>query len=246
MLVRIRVGNESIWCRGLSLGLLFGCALGAILELLQGQRPRAEVVVRRAQASSSTGRSTPTAVRRVATAVPEAEAEAEAIVAVCVGGWLELTYPRRAQSVADNVFSVMPSEAFVAGTVRGGNLSEARTAAALSGIGALQPWFARTSVILMPTPADLRRELERSGHFRDYEVRGAAAPCRPRAAEGGRAYRRRAPAWQIQASKGGSGRFDFKSPNSADPTTWVPIMMSPALGNPNGNTLQERHCQSEP
>ena len=167
MLVRIRVGNESIWCRGLSLGLLFGCALGAILELLQGQRPRAEVVVRRAQASSSTGRSTPTAVRRVATAVPEAEAEAEAIVAVCVGGWLELTYPRRAQSVADNVFSVMPSEAFVAGTVRGGNLSEARTAAALSGIGALQPWFARTSVILMPTPADLRRELERSGHFRD-------------------------------------------------------------------------------
>ena len=93
MLVRIRVGNESIWCRGLSLGLLFGCALGAILELLQGQRPRAEVVVRRAQASSSTGRSTPTSVRRVATAVPETEAEAEAIVAVCVGGWLELTYP---------------------------------------------------------------------------------------------------------------------------------------------------------
>jgi hypothetical protein len=28
------------------------------------------------------------------------------------------------------------------------------------------------------------------------------------------------------------------------PTRWVPIMMSPALGNPNGNTLQEFHYQS--
>jgi len=71
----------------------------------------------------------------------------------------------------------------------------------------------------MPTPAELRTALEGSGHFGDYVT---------------------------QASKGGSGRFDFKRPDSSDPTTWVPIMMSPALGNPNGNTLQERHCQSEP
>ena len=49
---------------------------------------------------------------------------------------------------------------------------------ALDGIGTLRP-FARASVIPMPTPAQLRTELEASTHFREYE---------------------------IQASKGGSGR----------------------------------------
>ena len=79
---------------------------------------------------------------------------ADAAASLHPGGWLELTIPRSGQSVADNVLSVMPSAAFVAGTVRGGNVTAARTAAALDGIRALRPWFARTSVIAMPTPAE--------------------------------------------------------------------------------------------
>ena len=136
-------------------------------------------------------------------------------VAVCVGGWLELSIPRRAQSVRDHVLSVLPAEAFVAGTLRG-NVTDARVAAALDGIGTLRP-FARASVIPMPTPAQLRTELEASTHFREYE---------------------------IQASKGGSGRFNWVDPAFNDPRRWIPIMMSPVLGNPHGNTLQELHYQS--
>jgi hypothetical protein len=64
----------------------------------------------------------------------------------------------------------------------------------------------------MPTPEELRGALQSSGHWEDY---------------------------QLQASKGGSGRMNFEDPAQADPRRWVPIMMSPALGNPNGNTLQE-------
>ena len=187
--VRFRVGNgEAFWCRGIGIGLVVGCAIGAFLELTHG---RTSVLDRPKLLEPSS---------QVPAAQPKPPEEAQqpgAIVAVCVGGWLELTYPRRAQSVADNVFAVMPSEAFVAGTVRGGNLTEERTTAALDGISALKPYFARTSVILMPTPADLRRELQASGHFRDYEVpaphgpshvaSSAQAPCdcrskRPRVA----------------------------------------------------------------
>ena len=86
----------------------------------------------------------------------------------------------------------------------------------LDGIGTLRP-FARASVIPMPTPAQLRTELEASTHFREYE---------------------------IQASKGGSGRFNWVDPAFNDPRRWIPIMMSPVLGNPHGNTLQEFHYQS--
>ena len=211
VVLRVRCGGESGWYRGLSLGLLAGCIIGALLELLQGRRSP-ESVVRAVNLGGPPGPGQGVQRRSVARSpVRPQQKRTEPIVAVCVGGWLELTYPRSAQSVADNVFSVMPSEAFVAGTLRGGNVTAARTAAALDGISALKPWFARTSVIIMPTPAELRRALEGSGHFGDYET---------------------------QASKGGSGRFDYTGPNSAEPTTWVPIMMSPALGNPNGNTLQ--------
>ena len=233
VVVRVRCEREGGCVRLTALGLLAGCMIGALLELLQGPRPvvsgvQPEHSARALSLGAQPGRDQGVQGRSVEDGAgppvrpPQRKTEpvvAEPSVAVCVGGWLELTYPRRAQSVADNVFSVMPAEAFVAGTLRGGNVTAARTSAALAGISALRPWFARTSVILMPTPAELRTALEGSGHFGDYVT---------------------------QASKGGSGRFDFKRPDSADPTTWVPIMMSPALGNPNGNTLQERHCQSEP
>jgi hypothetical protein len=192
-----------------------------------------------------------------------------ALVAICVGGWLELSIPRRAASIRENVLSVMPSDVFVAGTVRG-NATADKTAAVLDGIGALAP-FAAASVIRMPRPAELRAELKKSGLWEEFK---------------------------LQASKGGSGRFNWKecvptaraamrecavrvhggcrvvhvscacvvtcmlpglcmslplppscaslvaSPEFDDPTRWVPIMMSPALGNPNGNTLQEFHYQS--
>lgn len=228
VVVRVRCGGEGGCVRLTALGLLAGCMIGALLELLQG--PSVVQPERSARALSLGGQpGREQAAQGRAVAGPPVRSlqrppqkrtgpvVAEPSVAVCVGGWLELTYPRNAQSVADNVFSVMPAEAFVAGTLRGGIVTAARTSAALAGISALRQWFARTSVIIMPTPAELRTALEGSGHFSDYET---------------------------QASKGGSGRFDFKRPDSADPTTWVPIMMSPALGNPNGNTLQEFHYQS--
>ena len=138
-----------------------------------------------------------------------------ATVAICVGGYLELSIPRRAASLREHVLSVLPSDVFVAGTVRG-NGTARRVGEALEGIDALAP-FAAASVIRMPRPAELRAELKRSGHWVDFKT---------------------------QASKGGSGRFNWADPRYEDPTLWVPIMMSPALGNPNGNTLQEFHYQS--
>jgi hypothetical protein len=136
-------------------------------------------------------------------------------VAICVGGYLELAIPRRGASVREHVLSVMPSDVFVAGTFRG-NLSTSRAAQLLEGIGALAP-FAAASIIRMPRPFELRAELKKSGHWDDFKV---------------------------QASRGGSGRFNWQDPAFEDPRLWVPIMMSPALGNPNGNTLQEFHYQS--
>lgn len=109
----------------------------------------------------------------------------------------------------------MPSDVFVAGTVRG-NATARRSIQVLEGISALAP-FASASVIRMPRPFELRAELKKSGHWEDFKV---------------------------QASKGGSGRFNWQDPAYDDPRMWVPIMMSPALGNPNGNTLQEFHYQS--
>ncbi|KAL1495487.1 hypothetical protein AB1Y20_016853 [Prymnesium parvum] len=109
----------------------------------------------------------------------------------------------------------MPSDVFVAGTLRG-NVTEARVTEALRGLSALAP-FASASIIPMPRASDLRRELRRSGHWEDFKT---------------------------QASKGGSGRFNWDDKAHDNPKLWVPIMLSPALGNPLGNTLQEFHYQS--
>ena len=78
----------------------------------------------------------------------------------------------------------------------------------------------KTACLLLirdPLFCDFKAELKKSGHWDDFK---------------------------IQASRGGSGRFNWQDPKYDDPTLWVPIMMSPALGNPNGNTLQEFHYQS--
>lgn len=164
VVVRVRCEREGGCVRLTALGLLVGCMIGALLELLQGPRTvvssvQPEHSARALSLGGQPGRDQGVQGGSVEDGAgppvrpPQRKAEpvvAEPSVAVCVGGWLELTYPRRAQSVADNVFSVMPAEAFVAGTLRGGNVTAARTAAALDGISALRPWFARTSVILMP------------------------------------------------------------------------------------------------
>jgi len=71
-----------------------------------------------------------------------------------VGGWLELAIPLRGASIREHVLSVLPSDVFVAGTLRG-NVTAERIALALDGIGALAP-FAAASVIRMPRPAELR------------------------------------------------------------------------------------------
>ena len=127
-----------------------------------------------------------------------------ATVAVCVGGWLGLSIPRRGASIAEHVLNVMPSDVFVAGTLRARNITADRVARALDGLSALHPWLARASIIPMPTRDELREALRSSGHWDEYK---------------------------LQASKGGSGRIDLDNPASADPTTWIPIMMSPAIGS---------------
>ena len=48
-------------------------------------------------------------------------------------------------------------------------------------------------------------------------------------------------AYVQQASGGGEGRLN---PADKDPRLWLPHMLSPALGNPGGNTLREFHYQS--
>lgn len=113
--------------------------------------------------------------------LPVADSPKPAIVAICVGGWLELATPRQGASLRDNILAVMPSDVFVAGTLRG-NVTNERIADALDGISALAP-FAAASVIRMPRPAELREELKKSGHWEDFK---------------------------IQASKGGSGRFNWQ------------------------------------
>ena len=154
-------------------------------------------------------------MEQIASPPPPPPPPPPAIVAICVGGYLELAIPRRGASIREHVLSVMPSDIFVAGTIRG-NVTAEKTASALDGIGALAP-FAAASVIRMPRPFELRAELKKSGHWDDFK---------------------------LQASKGGSGRFNWQDKAYDDPKMWVPIMMSPALGNPNGNTLQEFHYQS--
>ena len=88
-----------------------------------------------------------------------------AVVALCVGGLLELTIPQRGHSVADHVVRVLRPDTFVAGTLKGRPNSK-RVERALEEIGALTP-FARVSVVKMPTVGVLRRALEGSGHWED-------------------------------------------------------------------------------
>ena len=57
---------------------------------------------------------------------------------------------------------MLPSDVFVAGTVRG-NATARRSVEVLEGIRALAP-FAAASVIRMPRPWELRTELKKSGH----------------------------------------------------------------------------------
>ena len=214
--------GSSSYRTGVILGLCAGASFAWLVHHDRGGEVRIQQVIHAPEAvSSDPGQQFYSARRQgVAPALPRYVATRPpppppAVVAVCVGGWLELSIPRRGASVREHVLSVMPSDVFVAGTVRG-DASAAKVEAALDGIGALAP-FAATSVIRMPSPAELRTELKKSGHWDDFK---------------------------LQASKGGSGRFNFDDPAFDDPKRWVPIMMSPALGNPNGNTLQEFHYQS--
>ena len=208
--------------RGVLIGLCAGATVGFLVNQ-RGSEPRPVAVVPASARSNSQQHSTvvpprfspPPPPPPPPSPPPPPPTRPPAIVAICVGGWLELSIPRRAASVKEHVLSVMPSDVFVAGTVRG-NATSAKVAAALDGIGELAP-FAATSVIRMPSPQELRTELKKSGKWPDF---------------------------QLQASKGGSGRFNWVDPQYDDPRMWVPIMMSPALGNPNGNTLQEFHYQS--
>ena len=120
VVVRVRCEREGGCVRLTALGLLAGCMIGALLELLQGPRPVVSAVqpehsARALSLGGQPGREQGHSAEDGAgppVRPPQRKTEpvvAEPSVAVCVGGWLELTYPRRAQSVADNVFSVMPA-----------------------------------------------------------------------------------------------------------------------------------------
>ena len=197
-------------------GVVAGVFIGAIVAWFLNSSSSSSVDAPRNNHHPHAAAAAPAiAMEQIASPPPPPPPPPPAIVAICVGGYLELAIPRRGASIREHVLSVMPSDIFVAGTIRG-NVTAEKTASALDGIGALAP-FAATSVIRMPRPFELRAELKKSGHWDDFK---------------------------LQASKGGSGRFNWQDKAYDDPKMWVPIMMSPALGNPNGNTLQEFHYQS--
>ena len=152
---------------------------------------------------------------------PAAAVPSHASVAMCVGGMLSLDVVMRGRSVRIGVLEPLRPDVFVAGTLNA-TQAEARDGGAAwqrRVAGALDRIgelapFAAVSVAPQPSPAELLDALRRSGHL---------------------------PAWEKTVSGSGAGRL---RPEDNDPRLWLPTMLSPALGNPQANTLREFHYQS--
>ena len=144
-----------------------------------------------------------------------------ATVAACVGGLLSLDIVMRGRSVRLGVLEPLQPDVFVAGT-----LNATRTEASGGG----HAWqrrvadaldrigelapFANVSIEPQPSAAELAAALRASGHYEAFER---------------------------QVSEAGAGRL---RPEDTDPRLWLPTILSPALGNPQANTLREFHYQS--
>ena len=143
-------------------------------------------------------------------------------VAACVGGLLDLDIIAQGLSVRLGVIEPLQADVFVAGTlnasvaevVRGGAAWARRIALGREHIVALEPFVKAFEVERQLSGEEMRAALERSGF---------------------------GPAFARQVSGAGAGRLD---PNHEDPRQWLPTMLSPAFGNPQGNTLREFHYQS--
>ena len=141
---------------------------------------------------------------------------------MCVGGLLSLDIVMRGQSVRLGVLDPLRPDVFVAGTLNatgaevtaGGGEAWRRRVA--NGLSKIGALAPFAAVEVEPQPAAfaLREALRRSGHLGAYEK---------------------------QASGAGAGKL---RDGDSDPRLWLPTMLSPAVGNPQANTLREFHYQS--
>lgn len=138
---------------------------------------------------------------------------------MCIGGLLSLDVVARGESVRLGVLNPLTPDVFVAGTLNAtrDDMTAASWARRVSaGLAKISALapFAAVEVLPQPTAGELREALRRSGHLAAYEK---------------------------QASGPGAGKL---RPGDEDPRLWLPTMLSPAVGNPQANTLREFHYQS--
>jgi hypothetical protein len=148
--------------------------------------------------------------------------EPRSSVAMCVGGLLSLDIYMQGRSVRLGILDVLRPDVFVAGTLNGtraettGGGGDNWKSRVSRGLQGIEELapFAAVEVQSQPSPEELRAMLQQSGHFA---------------------------ALSKQASGAGAGRL---RQNDEDPRLWLPTMLSPAVGNPQANTLREFHYQS--
>ena len=141
---------------------------------------------------------------------------------MCIGGLMSFDIMQAGLSVRLGVIEPLQPDVFVAGTLNA-------THDEVTARGG-EPWrrrvanglskigalapFAAVEVEPQPTAQELRDALKASGFLEGYER---------------------------QVSGAGAGKL---RPSDQDPRLWLPTMLSPALGNPQANTLREFHYQS--
>lgn len=150
-----------------------------------------------------------------------AATEPRSSVAMCVGGLLSLDIFMRGRSVRLGVLDALRPDVFVAGTLNATREEAASGSAAwrqriAAGLERIGELapFAAVEVEPQPTAGELLEALRGSGHLE---------------------------ALAKQASGAGAGRLRVED---TDPRLWLPTMLSPAVGNPQANTLREFHYQS--
>lgn len=136
---------------------------------------------------------------------------------MCVGGLLSLDIYMRGRSVRLGVLDSLRPDVYVAGTLNGTEDSKVSWQVRVD--RALERIaelapFAAVDVKPQPTAAELHAALARSGHL---------------------------PSYERQTSGAGAGKLRAED---NDPRLWLPTILSPALGNPQANTLREFHYQS--
>ena len=223
--------------RGLSLG--FGLGFVVVTLWFRQTSPVAQQHIVRKEASNGQGMHPPCAsadVEEHAAAAILAARQHEvpppptvappppsthATIAACVGGLLSLDIVMRGRSVRLGVLEPLQPDVFVAGTLnathaemRRGGPEWRRRLSYAIERIAELAPFTDVQIAPQPSAAELTDALRSSGHFGAYEK---------------------------QASGPGTGRLRAED---MDPRLWLPTMLSPAVGNPQANTLREFHYQS--